>query len=77
MAPRIVKLNLESVLTCPSCAHTHVEIMPVDACQYFYDCTVWGLLLKPKASDCCVFCSYGSVKGPPMQQIGADCRCAS
>jgi hypothetical protein len=24
-------------------------------------------LLRPKAGDCCVFCSYGSAKCPPMQ----------
>ena len=76
MAPRMVKLILESVLTCPACAHAHVEVMPVDACQYFYECTHCGVLLKPKAGDCCVFCSYGSVKCPPVQQGGTDCGCA-
>jgi hypothetical protein len=30
-----------------------------------------GTLLKFKAGDCCVYCSYGSVKCPPIQQ--ADC----
>ena len=77
MAPRMVKLILESVLTYPACAHAHVDVLPVDACQYFYECTGCGLLLKPKAGDCCVFCSYGSVKCPPMQQGGTDCGCAS
>ena len=71
------QLVLESVLTCPACAHAQVEPMPVDACQYFYECTRCGFLLKPKAGDCCVFCSYGSVKCPPMQQGGGECVCAS
>ena len=26
-----------------------------------------GAPLKPKAGDCCVFCSYGSVPCPPLQ----------
>jgi hypothetical protein len=25
-------------------------------------------VLKPKQGDCCVFCSYGSVPCPPIQQ---------
>ena len=58
---------LESVLTCPSCGHAQQEIMPTDACQYFYECTQCKTLLKPKAGDCCVFCSYGTVACPPIQ----------
>lgn len=34
------------------------ETMPTDTCQYFYDCKDCGAVLKPKARDCCVFCSY-------------------
>ena len=41
--------------------------MPTDACQYFYDCKGCGALLKPLPGDCCVFCSYGSVRCPPVQ----------
>jgi hypothetical protein len=29
-------------------------------------------LLRPKPGDCCVFCSYGSVKCPPMR--GENCH---
>lgn len=36
--------------------------MPTDACQYFYQCTNCKEVLKPKPGDCCVFCSYGTVK---------------
>ncbi|WP_349666169.1 GDCCVxC domain-containing (seleno)protein, partial [Sinorhizobium sp. 6-117] len=25
-------------------------------------------LLRPRPGDCCVFCSFGSVKCPPVQQ---------
>ncbi len=45
--------------------------MPTDACLFYYQCTACGALLRPKAGDCCVFCSYGSVKCPPMQAAGA------
>lgn len=46
--------------------------MPTDACQYFYDCTLCGAVLKPLKGDCCVFCSYGTVPCPPIQ-TGSDC----
>ena len=59
---------LESTVTCPSCGTAKVEIMRTDACQFFYDCGGCGALLRPKPGDCCVFCSYGSVPCPPMQQ---------
>ncbi len=42
--------------------------MPTDACQYFYECANCGVMLKPKEGDCCVFCSYGSVPCPPIQE---------
>jgi hypothetical protein len=57
-----------SVITCPKCGHSKEEKMPTDACQYFYECEKCGELLKPKAGDCCVFCSYGYVPCPPIQQ---------
>jgi hypothetical protein len=40
--------------------------MPTDACQFFYECSNCKTLLRPKPGDCCVFCSYGSVKCPPL-----------
>ncbi len=76
--PRTVVV-LESVLTCPSCGVQATESMPEDACQYFYPCVGCGETLKPRAGDCCVFCSYGSVVCPPMQTEGggpdAGTRC--
>ena len=63
-----------SVITCPACGHAVRERMPTDACQFFYDCPGCGELLRPKAGDCCVYCSFGSVKCPPIQ-IGED-RCS-
>jgi hypothetical protein len=64
---------LESVLTCPHCGHQQQESMPTDACQFFYECRQCKALLKPKAGDCCVYCSYGTVKCPPMQENRGCC----
>ncbi|WP_293688732.1 MULTISPECIES: GDCCVxC domain-containing (seleno)protein [unclassified Spirosoma] len=66
-------VTLESVITCPNCGHQVAEIMPTDACTYFYECTSCRVLLKPLAGDCCVFCSYGSVKCPPIQEQKSCC----
>ena len=54
----------------PACQHSATEAMPTDACQFFYDCKGCGQRLKPKPGDCCVFCSFGSVPCPPVQQNG-------
>lgn len=64
---------LESTLTCPQCGFRKGETMPTDACQYFYECTNCKALLKPKAGDCCVFCSFGTVRCPPVQQQRSCC----
>ena len=63
----MIKVEKNSVITCPYCGHKKEEEMPLDACQYFYTCTNCSRLLKPKEGDCCVFCSYGSVSCPPVQ----------
>jgi GNAT superfamily N-acetyltransferase len=65
-------MELRSSVTCPICGHQATETMPVDACQFFYDCKACGTRLKPKAGDCCVFCSYGTVPCPPIQ-MGISC----
>jgi hypothetical protein len=56
-----------SIITCPKCGFKATEQMPTDACQYFYHCKGCGERLKPKPGDCCVFCSYGDVPCPPIQ----------
>jgi len=63
---------LESVLICPKCGFQKMETMPENACIYFYDCAGCKAVLKPLPGDCCVFCSYGTVKCPPMQ-AGEGC----
>jgi hypothetical protein len=66
-------LILESTITCPQCGYAEEEIMPTDACLFFYACKSCGALLKPKPGDCCVFCSYGSVECPSIQRNQSCC----
>jgi len=75
MTTPTINIVLQSTLTCPECRATKTETMPTDACQYFYECTSCGTLLKPKQGDCCVFCSYGSAPCPPVQQGDSDDCC--
>ncbi|HEV7263581.1 MAG TPA: GDCCVxC domain-containing (seleno)protein [Falsiroseomonas sp.] len=66
---------LESTITYPACGTAKIEAMPTNACQFFYDCTGCGTLLRPEPGDCCVFCSYGDVPCPPVQSEGRPaCR---
>jgi len=64
---------LESVITCPECGFIKEEVMPTDACQYYYECTACHTVIKPLAGDCCVYCSFGTVKCPPIQENGTCC----
>lgn len=66
-------IALESVLTCPHCGFARQETMPTDACQFFYECSRCKALLRANPGDCCVFCSFGSVKCPSMQQQRGCC----
>jgi len=65
-------LQFLSTITCPGCGAASEETMPTDACQWFYECPSCHALLRPRPGDCCVFCSYGTVKCPPIQQ-GSCC----
>ena len=59
--------QLAARMTCPSCGHDASETMPTNYCVHFYQCRACGVTMKPKWGDCCVFCSYGNKKCPPMQ----------
>jgi ribosomal protein L32 len=61
-------MELVSTITCPKCGHQQAETMPTDACQFFYECKDCGTMLRPHPGDCCVFCSFGSVPCPPVQE---------
>jgi hypothetical protein len=64
---------LESALTCPRCGHAKTEVMPTDACQFFYECERCRTVLRPLPGQCCVYCSYGSVACPPVQMQQGCC----
>jgi len=63
-----------STITCPKCRYQKEETMPKDACQYFYDCEHCKEVIKPIKGDCCVYCSYGNVACPPVQE-GREKNC--
>jgi hypothetical protein len=70
---------LRSIVTCPNCGTAKAETMLTDAYQFFYGCNGCGARLKPKAGDCCVFCSYADVPCPPIPESrtsGAPTSCA-
>ena len=65
-------LTLRSIITCPNCGFEREETMLTDACTWYWECPQCKQLIKPKAGDCCVYCSYGSVPCPPNQQRDAS-----
>lgn len=64
---------LDSTITCPHCGHKQKELMPLESCQFFYECTNCKVVLRPKQDDCCVFCSYGNVSCPSIQEKNTYC----
>ena len=65
---------LISELTCPHCGFVKQEVMPTDACLFYYECSNCKELMRPQPGHCCVFCSFGSVKCPPIQQQVGCCE---
>ena len=63
-----MKIELKSIITCPKCGYKKEEEMPTNACQFFYECTQCKTLLRPNEGDCCVYCSFGTVPCPPIQE---------
>lgn len=70
-------MQLISTLTCPKCGGIATETMPTNACQFFYDCRHCAAVLRPLAGDCCVFCSFGDVACPPIQEARENGTAAS
>jgi hypothetical protein len=68
-----MEIQLKSEITCPNCEHKKVEEMPTNACQFFFECENCKIVLKPKKGDCCVYCSYGTVPCPPIQENKSCC----
>ncbi|MBC35150.1 MAG: hypothetical protein CL663_03785 [Bacteroidetes bacterium] len=69
-----MEIKLRSNIKCPECSFEKEELMPTNACQFFYKCTKCHKILKAKKGDCCVFCSYGTVKCPPIQKDIISCK---
>ena len=71
---------LTSTITCPACGGVSIETMPTNACQFFYDCSHCGEVLRPLKGDCCVDCSYADTPCPPIQEAretGSQTSCCS
>jgi hypothetical protein len=65
----IVNVISESTLTCPYCGFLERVKMPTNYCQFLFECTACHQVLKAKEGHCCVFCSYGDVPCPSVQNI--------
>ena len=70
-------INHKSKLVCPHCSHEKTITMPSTFCQYFLECTNCKTVIKAKAGDCCVFCSYGDIKCPPIQKNSGEWVCVA
>ena len=70
-------MQLQSVITCPQCGFSREETMPTDACLFYWECPRCQALIWPKPGDCCVYCSYGTVPCPPVQQAGRHGCCGT
>lgn len=66
-------VTLESAITCSNCGHKTTETMPMDSCQFFWECPSCGEVLKAQKGDCCVFCSYGDHPCPFIQKEDESC----
>lgn len=69
-----MEVILKSILQCPQCGHGKEEEMPREACQFFYECENCKKIIKPLKGHCCVFCSYGTVGCPPIQESSGCCQ---
>ncbi len=65
---------LVSEFTCFECGHKKLEEMPTGSCQFFYQCENCKSVIKPKEGDCCVFCSYGTMACPSIQEKKECCE---
>ena len=66
-------ITRQTIVVCPSCGFRKEETMPDGESTYFYTCSHCSKVLKPIFGDCCVFCSYGTNKCPPIQAESRSC----
>jgi hypothetical protein len=69
-----MEIILKSTITCSHCGHKKEEIMPIDGCRFFYESEQCNTILKLKAADCCVFCSYADFPFPSVQAKNNCCN---
>lgn len=62
-----MEITTQAKLTCPQCDFVQVVEMPANTCQFFYQCINCKAVLRPRAGDCCVFCSYAGIPCPTRQ----------
>ncbi|MDP2089154.1 MAG: GDCCVxC domain-containing (seleno)protein [Flavobacteriaceae bacterium] len=60
-----MKIELNSTITCLHCNYQKEKEMPLNSCLFVYQCET---LIKPDKDDSCIFCSYGSITCPPVQE---------
>ncbi len=65
-------VEMVSVVHCPRCGYESAETMPTEYCQIHYTCHQCGADLRPKHGDCCIYCSYGSVRCPSQQEAAGE-----
>ena len=63
------EINLKTVITCQSCGMAEEIMMHPKLPEQKFVCKKCSAELLAQAGECCVFCSYGSVKCPPIQEI--------
>lgn len=66
-------INYQSTITCPVCDCKEIYEMPIDRCVFFWECPSCKSIIRAKEGDCCVFCSYGDEKCPPVQSESSCC----
>lgn len=65
------RLELWSVLRCPTCGYEEPLRMPMRGRVLRYACGQCDAEFAPEGTACCVFCGYGSVPCPRKQRIAA------
>jgi hypothetical protein len=67
-------MDLRSVITCPACGEKEEEIMPTDFCQWYYDCSFCGELLRPKKVIVVCFVPTEVIRAHPSRAAKAVAR---
>jgi hypothetical protein len=68
------EVRLTTLMSCPGCKHKAPVSMIVGLREEFYQCPKCNTLHNAKLGDCCVYCSYGDVECPAIQDISHRMR---